>query len=45
MLDIKLIRSNPELVKEAWDNFHKNQTEPYVSPLPADLLPNLEQTN
>ena len=36
---------NPELVKEAWDNFHKNQTEPYVSPLPADLLPNLEQTN
>ena len=33
---------NPELVKEAWDNFHKNQPEPYVSPLPADLKPNLE---
>lgn len=30
---------NPELVKDAWENFHKNQTEPYVSPLPKDLKP------
>ena len=34
---------NPELVKEAWDNFHKNQTEPYVSPLPEGLVPDVEQ--
>ena len=32
----------PELVKAAWDNFHQNQTEPYVSPLPEDLKPDLE---
>jgi aminobenzoyl-glutamate utilization protein B len=30
---------NPELVKEAWDNFNENQKEPYVSPLPPDLKP------
>lgn len=30
---------NPSLVQAAWDNFHENQTEPYVSPLPADLKP------
>ena len=34
---------NPQLVQDAWDNFHQNQTEPYVSPLPADLKPDLEQ--
>lgn len=35
---------NPDLVKQAWDNFHKNQTEPYISPLPEGLMPNLNQT-
>ena len=32
----------PELVKAAWDNFHQNQPEAYVSPLPEDLKPDLE---
>ena len=33
----------PRLVQEAWDNFHAHQTEPYVSPLPEGLMPDLEQ--
>lgn len=33
----------PELVQKAWENFHQNQTEPYVSPLPPDLKPDLDQ--
>ena len=34
---------DPQLVQEAWDNFHAHQTEPYVSPLPEGLMPDLEQ--
>lgn len=33
----------PELVEEAWDNFYKNQQDPYVSPLPPGLMPNFEE--
>lgn len=33
------LMENPELVSEAWENFHKNQETPYVSPLPKDLKP------
>ena len=32
----------PELVQKAWDNFHQNQTEPYVSPLPEGHMPKLD---
>ena len=33
----------PELVEAAWENFRANQKEPYVSPLPEGLMPDLEQ--
>ena len=33
----------PKLVEQAWENFRQHQTEPYVSPLPEGLLPDLEQ--
>ena len=32
---------NPELVKAAWDNFHENESGPYVSPLPEGMMPDL----
>lgn len=33
----------PELVEAAWENFRASQKEPYVSPLPEGLMPDLEQ--
>ena len=33
--------SDPELVKAAWDDFNAHNDEPYVSPLPPELQPNL----
>ncbi len=33
---------NPELVKEAWEDFHANCPEPYINALPADLKPDCE---
>ena len=38
---LRLLR-NPELIKQAWEDFHENNPEPYVSPLPPDLRPDCE---
>ncbi|MEA4966381.1 MAG: amidohydrolase [Oscillospiraceae bacterium] len=39
---IKLLE-NPSLVDAAWEDFHANNPDAYVSPLPADLKPNVAQ--